>query len=104
MCIPCVKVRSPSSVSMLIRSLYITSVYSCVSLVIDNHFTNHFQLVASKLPIYFKKIIFKLSTADKYRNTIVGSFLGERIITFFEKIRFAPHKTEFLNFCFLAKN
>ena len=39
-----------------------------------------------------------------YRNTIAGSFLGERIIIFFEKIRFAPRKTEFLNFRFLAKN
>ena len=39
-----------------------------------------------------------------YRNTIAGSFLGERIIIYFEKIRFAPQKTEFLNFRFLAKN
>ena len=39
----------------------------------------------------------------EYRNTIAGSSPGERIIIFFDKIRFASQKTEFLNFRFLAK-
>ena len=39
-----------------------------------------------------------------YRNTIAGSSPWKRIFIFFEKIRFASQKTEFLNFCFLAKN
>ena len=37
-----------------------------------------------------------------YRSLQAASSPGERIIIFFEKI--TSHKTEFLNFCFLAKN
>ena len=42
------------------------------------------------------------SFQNLYRNTIVGSSLGERIFIYFEKIRFASQKTKFLNFCFVA--
>ena len=51
-----------------------------------------------------RPIYLKILTNYEYRNTIADSFFGERIIIFFEKIRFASQKTEFLNFCFLAKN
>ena len=39
----------------------------------------------------------------EYRNTIAGSSPAERILIYFEKIRFASQKIEFLNFCLLAK-
>ena len=38
-----------------------------------------------------------------YRNTIVGSSPGERIFIYFDEIRFASQKIEFLNFCFFSK-
>ena len=38
-----------------------------------------------------------------YHNTIAGSSPSERIFIYFEQIRFASQKIEFLNFCFLAK-
>ena len=38
-----------------------------------------------------------------YRNTIAGSSPGERIFIYFEKIKLASQKIEFLNFCYLAK-
>ena len=37
---------------------------------------------------------------DVYRNTIASSSPGERIFNYFEKIRFASQKIEFLNLCF----
>ena len=40
----------------------------------------------------------------EYRSLQAASSPGERIIIFFEKIRFTSQKTEFLNFRFLAKN
>jgi hypothetical protein len=42
------------------------------------------------------------ATTTEYRNTIAGSPPEEQIF-FFEKIRFASQKTDFFNFCFLAK-
>ena len=39
----------------------------------------------------------------EYRNTIAGSPPSERIFIYLGKTRFASQKTEFLNFCFLAK-
>ena len=46
---------------------------------------------------------YKVIAPQTTRNTIAGLSLGERIFIYFEKIRFAFQKIEFLNVCFSAK-